>query len=137
MMEFFGEQSINKNSDSSDEISMLFDKISEDAELPNSIHLSIHKDSDRELEERVKRLEAAVEELRGFCNATIKETSNLSKSKVGPPRFELGSPAPKAGRITRLPYGPFVASLFLSAPSLAIQLSLKKLILLSTFARKF
>ncbi len=25
---------------------------------------------------------------------------------MGPPRFELGSPAPKAGRITRLPYGP-------------------------------
>ena len=27
--------------------------------------------------------------------------------KMGPPRFELGSPAPQAGRITRLPYGPF------------------------------
>ena len=27
---------------------------------------------------------------------------------MGPPRFELGSPAPKAGRITRLPYGPAV-----------------------------
>ena len=26
--------------------------------------------------------------------------------EMGPPRFELGSPAPKAGRITRLPYGP-------------------------------
>ena len=25
---------------------------------------------------------------------------------VGPPRFELGSPAPQAERITRLPYGP-------------------------------
>ena len=25
---------------------------------------------------------------------------------MGPPRFELGSPAPKAGRITRLPHGP-------------------------------
>ena len=28
-------------------------------------------------------------------------------ASMGPPRFELGSPAPKAGRITRLPYGPF------------------------------
>ncbi len=33
---------------------------------------------------------------------------------MGPPRFELGSPAPEAGRITRLPYGPMEAGKLLN-----------------------
>ncbi len=36
---------------------------------------------------------------------TLYESFKLHRN-MGPPRFELGSPAPKAGRITRLPYGP-------------------------------
>ena|GEM_PF-6970642 len=41
---------------------------------------------------------------------TLFETFRRYKH-VGPPRFELGSPAPKAGRITRLPYGPLLECL--------------------------
>ncbi|RLI77844.1 hypothetical protein DRP04_10785 [Archaeoglobales archaeon] len=56
----------------------------EDAELPNSIHLSIqHKDSDRELEERVKRLEAAVEELTRILQCNNQGDFKLNKSKSG------------------------------------------------------
>ncbi len=46
-----------------------------------------------------------------------KHTELKKSSMMGPPRFELGSPAfwafsthsaPQAGRITRLPYGPLL-----------------------------
>ena len=41
-----------------------------------------------------------------FLEEKLRELLNM-KISMGPPRFELGSPAPQAGRITRLPYGPF------------------------------
>ncbi|KUJ94015.1 MAG: hypothetical protein XD40_0836 [Archaeoglobus fulgidus] len=39
---------------------------------------------------------------------SVLKNGYLPNPQVGPPRFELGSPAPKAERITRLPYGPSV-----------------------------
>ena len=67
-------------------------------------HIKIREDLWRKCEEygfnRSKLINELLEEF-----ITLYETFRRYKG-MGPPRFELGSPAPKAGRITRLPYGP-------------------------------
>ena len=67
-------------------------------------HVKIREDLWQKCEEygfnRSKLINELLEEF-----LTLYETFRRSKI-MGPPRFELGSPAPKAGRITRLPYGP-------------------------------